>query len=117
LCRALLTRHTPVHVTLRLSTGLPNLRRGKYPAAVVAALSAGKKSPGFSLVHYSIQSNHLHLIVEAADNKSLARGMKALNVRVARAINRKRHVQTPSSCRAVTQPSNAAQLRQRKHHD
>ena len=77
--RPRVSRHSPVHVTLR---------RGKYPAAVVTALSAGKKGVGFRLVHDSIQSNHLHLIVEAADNKALARGMKALNVRVARAVNR-----------------------------
>jgi len=82
--RPRVSRHSPVHVTLR---------RGKYPAAVVTALSAGKKGVGFRLVHYSIQSNHLHLIVEAADNKALARGMKALNVRVARAVNRLRGAQ------------------------
>jgi len=91
--RPRVSRHSPVHVTLRLSAGLPTLRRGKYPAAVVTALSAGKKGVGFRLVHYSIQSNHLHLIVEAADNKALARGMKALNVRVARAVNRLRGAQ------------------------
>ncbi len=88
--RPRVTRHSPVHVTLRLNAKLPNLRRGEYPATVTAALRAGRKSEGFRLVHYSIQSNHLHLIVEAADNETLARGMKALNVRVARAVNRLR---------------------------
>jgi REP element-mobilizing transposase RayT len=82
------TRHNPVHVTLRLCAGLPSLRRGECAAAVKAALGAGKQGPGFSLVHYSIQSNHLHLIVEAAGNAGLSRGMKALSVRVARAVNR-----------------------------
>jgi REP element-mobilizing transposase RayT len=88
--RPKVTRHSPVHVTLRLCAGLPSLRRGGYATSVKAALAAGKQSAGFALVHYSIQSNHLHLIVEAAGNAALSRGMKALSVRVARTVNRER---------------------------
>ncbi|MCA1828240.1 MAG: hypothetical protein ABR567_22120, partial [Myxococcales bacterium] len=40
------------------------------------------------VVHYSVQGNHLHLIVEAADRVSLRRGMQGLMVRIARAVNR-----------------------------
>jgi hypothetical protein len=40
------------------------------------------------LVHYSVQGNHLHLVVEAEDKRALSRGMQGLAVRVARAINR-----------------------------
>ena len=39
-------------------------------------------------MHFSIQSNHLHLIVEAENWRTLSRNMAALKVRVARAINR-----------------------------
>jgi REP element-mobilizing transposase RayT len=42
----------------------------------------------FRLVHYSIQGNHAHLIVEADDESALGRGMKALGSRLARAVNR-----------------------------
>jgi hypothetical protein len=38
--------------------------------------------------NHSIQGTHLHLIVEAEGKDSLARGMKGLEVRVARALNR-----------------------------
>ena len=40
------------------------------------------------MVHYSIQGNHLHLIVEADDRKALGRGMMSIASRVARAVNR-----------------------------
>lgn len=40
------------------------------------------------LVHYSVQRNHLHLMVEAADRRSLSRGMQGLGVRLAKAVNR-----------------------------
>jgi hypothetical protein len=43
---------------------------------------------GFRLVHYSFQHDHAHLILEAADARELASGMKALGARLARAVNR-----------------------------
>jgi hypothetical protein len=43
---------------------------------------------GFRLVHYSIQGDHLHAIVEADGAEALGRGMKSLAARFARAVNR-----------------------------
>src|SRR5690242_17078430 len=40
-----------------------------------------------SLVHFSVQSNHLHLIVEAADQSALSRAMQGLAIRLARRMN------------------------------
>jgi hypothetical protein len=42
----------------------------------------------FRLAHYSIQHDHVHLIVEAAGRHALACGMKSIAARVARAVNR-----------------------------
>jgi hypothetical protein len=42
----------------------------------------------FRVVHFSIQSNHLHLIVEASDEQALSRGMQGLSIRMARAAHR-----------------------------
>jgi REP element-mobilizing transposase RayT len=44
--------------------------------------------PDFRLVHYSLQGNHLHALVEASDRDALGRGMKALGIRFAKAVNR-----------------------------
>jgi len=41
----------------------------------------------FRIVQLSIQSNHLHLIVEARDRVALSRGMQSFAINVARAIN------------------------------
>jgi putative transposase len=35
-----------------------------------------------------VQSNHLHLLIEARDQATLARGMQGLSVRIAKALNR-----------------------------
>jgi hypothetical protein len=50
--------------------------------------SKGCTRPGFRLVHYSLQGNHAHLIVEAHDADALGRGMMAIGARLARAVNR-----------------------------
>src|SRR5439155_11829592 len=40
------------------------------------------------IVHYSLQGNHLQLIVEAEDRESLAKGMQGLGIRVAKTLDR-----------------------------
>jgi REP element-mobilizing transposase RayT len=42
----------------------------------------------FRLLHFSVQADHVHLLVEARDKDALARGMAGLAIRVARAVNR-----------------------------
>src|SRR2546430_8300620 len=83
-----LSRHHAVHVTLRIGSGVPGLRRQRVLYALEQAFAAAKIRFGMRIVHYSIQGNHLHLIVEAEDRESLAKGMQGLAIRVARAINR-----------------------------
>jgi hypothetical protein len=56
-------------------------------AQVRAALAQGRERFGFRLVHFSVQSDQLQLIVEARDGQALARGMQGLCIRVARASN------------------------------
>jgi hypothetical protein len=43
----------------------------------------------FRIVHVSIQHDHIHLIVEAADRVRLARGMQGFSVSCARQLNRR----------------------------
>ena len=86
--RARVTRHTPVLVTTRLIAGRPNLRRESTLALLRETFAAGANRFGFRLIEYSIQSNHLHFVAEAPDEIALARGMKGLLVRVAKALNR-----------------------------
>jgi REP element-mobilizing transposase RayT len=80
--------NAPAHVTLRALPGVPNLRRDPAWPALAAALAAGAERLGFRLVHFSVQSNHLHLLVEAAGADALRRGMQGLSIRLARAINK-----------------------------
>ncbi|MBM4265261.1 MAG: hypothetical protein FJ144_01390 [Deltaproteobacteria bacterium] len=42
----------------------------------------------FRVLHYSLQRDHVHLLVEAESRSALARGMKSIGARLARAVNR-----------------------------
>jgi REP element-mobilizing transposase RayT len=88
--RPALSRHHPVHVTLRVAKGVRSLRGSRVFRGLRRALAAAKRRFGFRLVHYSVQSNHIHMLAEADDRVALTRGLQGLQVRVARAINRAR---------------------------
>ncbi len=87
--RPLLAARYPVHVTLKAVEGAPYLRRGVCFRAVRSALAAGKSKPGFRLVHFTVQGNHLHFICEAEDKLRLSRGMQGLAILVAKRLNKK----------------------------
>ena len=78
----------PLHVVLRTVRGIASLRHPRIFTAVRAAIEAASSRFGMRVVHFSVQGNHIHLIVEAADKVSLTRGMQGLMVRIARAVNR-----------------------------
>ncbi len=84
--RAEVKARFPVHVTLRVREGIELRKWGCLRVLKEAFLKARKET--FQVVHYSIQGNHMHLIVEAGGTVELSRGMQGLNVRVARALNR-----------------------------
>ncbi|WP_373048643.1 transposase [Vulgatibacter sp.] len=89
LARSHVNGREPVHVGLRLQRGLPDLQRRKAFAAVEKAFeAAAARRDDFRVTHYSVQGNHLHLIVEAENGSALSRGMQGLCIRLARAINR-----------------------------
>jgi hypothetical protein len=47
----------------------------------------GCEHRGFRVVHYSVQHDHIHLVVEAPSADALSRGVRALSIRLARRIN------------------------------
>jgi REP element-mobilizing transposase RayT len=73
---------------MRVAPGLESLRRRRTYAVVRDALAAGASRHGLRLVHYSVMTNHLHLVCEAHDEQALGRGIKGVCVRIARALNR-----------------------------
>ena len=67
---------------------VPSLRSKRFVREFRRSLRQACERDGFRVVHYSVQRNHVHMIVEATEKDALGRGMKAIASRVARAANR-----------------------------
>jgi REP-associated tyrosine transposase len=86
--RPALARGRPVHATLRVRGDLPSLRCKALLTVLEDALHGVLGREGFRVIHYSVQSNHAHLIIEATSGGALGRGMQALSIRMAKGVNR-----------------------------
>jgi putative transposase len=67
--------------------GVGYLRAHSRAQVIQAALHAARERFKMRVVHYSIQGNHLHLIVEADGAKALSQAMRGLGTRIARRLN------------------------------
>jgi len=88
-----LPQRFPVHVTIKLRSGLPKLRQLRERKLLLAIFAAAKQRAGrsgkhFRLTHFAILNDHLHLLAEAEDHLALARAMQGLLIRVAVGLNK-----------------------------
>ena len=86
--RPKLSGREPVLVTLKLLDGLPSIRNNRLFRRVLAGLVKAKDRFETRVVHFSVQSDHVHLLVETTSKSALGRAMKGLAIRLARAVNR-----------------------------
>jgi len=85
----------PVHVTVRVRPDVPSLRSKKLLRELQRSWRRACERGEFRVVHYSVQRNHVHLLVEAQGRGALARGIKSTAARLARAVNRVHHRTRP----------------------
>jgi putative transposase len=81
-------RATPLHVTLRMAPHVYNLRSRRSFRVIAAALRLGGDRFDVRVVEFSVQGNHIHLVVEAPNRRALARAIQGFSIRVARGLNR-----------------------------
>ena len=83
--RGAIPGHCPVLVTLRVRDDVPPLRKGCFDAGLPGDAARVQEPPRVhGLVHYSIQDDHAHFLIEAAGALRLANGMKSLAARNSR---------------------------------
>ncbi|HEY5950829.1 MAG TPA: transposase [Kofleriaceae bacterium] len=86
--RATFRESEPLHVNIRVEPGVGRLRKRHIYRALREATIAVAKHEDFRIIHLSIQSKHVHLIVEAQHKTALAKGMQGFQISAARHINR-----------------------------
>lgn len=78
--------HTPLLVTMRAAARTPGLRSQVVFGAIERELRHGSRN-GLRIVHFSVQNDHVHLVVEADDGRALSRGLQRLASRLAMVVN------------------------------
>jgi REP element-mobilizing transposase RayT len=77
----------PVHVTLRAR--IASLRTALvFPSVQLALVRAARRAPDrFRIIHFSVQRDHVHLVVEAESKRALSSGVRGVAIRIARYVN------------------------------
>ncbi len=81
-----ISKHYPLHITIKLKQGIRTLRKKDCYKLFRDSVKATAKF-GINIVHFSVQSNHIHLIIESKSRSALSKGMKSLTIRLAKGIN------------------------------
>ncbi len=76
----------PVHVVMR-SRFRPLRSQFVFPTIRLALAKAARAHANFRITQFSVQGDHLHLIVEADGKQALSRGVQGLAIRIARRVN------------------------------
>jgi REP element-mobilizing transposase RayT len=85
--RGAIRRRSVVHVTCKFVPGVGRLRRYGIAGVLRAAFVRTAARQGFLICQFSIQGNHIHLVVEASSTVALARGVQGWATSVARRLN------------------------------
>lgn len=82
--RELVTRKTPLHINFKYRT---HIRTKDCLRLLKRAIANGRKF-GLRITHFSLQSNHIHIIAEADSNSILTAGMRSLTITFAKGLNK-----------------------------
>ena len=84
--RETVTKRTPQHVNFKFQCSI----RNKDCLKLLKRSIQNAQKMGLKIIHFSLQSNHVHLITEAENNEVLTRGMRALTITFSKGLNRGR---------------------------
>ena len=105
----------PMHVTLRMKPHVWQLRSRRCFRIIEGALYAALAKVGTRIAQFSVQHNHIHLVVETQNRLRLARVIQGLAIKTAKGLNKlmeregkvfadryhSRALKTPSEVRAA----------------
>lgn len=82
--RETICSRTPMHINFKYKTYIKN----KDCLRLLKRAILNARSHGLRVLHFSLQTNHIHLIVEADDNGTLTTGMRSLTVTFAKGLKK-----------------------------
>jgi REP element-mobilizing transposase RayT len=89
--RPILTTPSSLHLTVKILRAKANLKN-KIILSILKKSIMNARKMGLRVIHYSLEYDHVHLLVEAADNFILGKGMQAFGITFSKALNRLRKI-------------------------
>lgn len=80
-------RLTSLHLTVKILKDKAGIKNKQTLALLKHAILKARKK-GLRIIHFTLEYDHVHLLVEANDNEVLGRGMMVFGVTMAKGINR-----------------------------
>ena len=84
--REKISHRTPLHINFKFRL----IIRNKDALKLLKRAIKNARRMGLEVIHGSLQSNHIHLIVETPTNQTLTKGMRSLTITFAKGINKGR---------------------------
>jgi REP element-mobilizing transposase RayT len=78
----------PVQVTLKMRPDVVNLRRDDVFKKIEASLRTGAERDDAKVCDFTVLGDHLHFIVDAANNKAMTSVVSSVAIRIAKQINK-----------------------------
>lgn len=107
----------PLHVNFKYKLTVKN----KEGLKALHRAIKNARTHGLRIIHFSLQHNHVHLIIEATNNCILTKGMRSLTITLAKALNKGRiqiqryHLHTLRSPREAKNAIHYVLFNERKH--
>ncbi|WP_373044487.1 transposase [Vulgatibacter sp.] len=86
--RPVLGEDHPVLVTWRVLDHVWSMQSKRSFRVLLRTSRPAAERFGARITHFSVQGNHLHLLVEASGTKALSSAMQGLGVRIAKGLNK-----------------------------
>lgn len=84
--REKVNKKTPLHVNFKYRMNV----RNKDTLKLLKKAIQNARKQGLKVLNYAFMHNHVHLVIEAANNEVLSRGMRSITITMARGLNKGR---------------------------
>jgi REP element-mobilizing transposase RayT len=85
--RPKLKKSASLHLTVKVRKNKADIKNKSILMILKRAIQNARKQ-GLKVIHYTLEYDHVHLLIEADNNFVLGKGMQAFGVTMAKAINR-----------------------------
>lgn len=87
IARDKVTKHTSLHLTIKIERLKAGLRNKDVLKQLHDSIKKARKI-GLRVIHYTLEFDHVHLLVEVDSNQQLAKGMQSFGISFSKGINK-----------------------------